>query len=953
MVQGVPDDNKQPGSEQPSDDPSLNKPATQTKSSDDQASSDTNSMKPEQSSTPSQNHVDGKSPSDAVVHTPESSTPPDSLEETQEAVDDITQPAEPVRIKDETPEPADDPDTSTPKQPATLGTLHLLSYLLWEREGVATFEITRAELLDTLTLLTEQLRASSDAAEQLKHVILGGQTVLIEDIAAVRSDLIALLAIYNAGGRFGIGPWYIQVDSLLVSGESLIRNLLLGRSDVTRHGVELMEVAFMPSLVEHAGQLPQILAGFDISAVLLTSPEAVISLPFRWVAPDGSHVLVVSHHEGGDIEKTLEDQKFSQPDGPFIWLNPIDESDDLMLPDFGDTVKMPILQSTLADYVKALRKGLPDSLRPALKGELRLLGPGYQSGRYSTRMYLKQANHRLQSLLTYQTEPWLAIALTDGDLKSPLNLRALLDYGWRELMKNQSRNNLTGCSHDAVTQETEIRNQRILDVTQRIQDMSLDALPGTLTRTTDYGKRDANTTETYIGVWNSHSFTVEQIVEVDLILPDGQHPATLLDSDGQEINFSWIRDESDNDYSCRIGFRAKAESVGYTVYTLKLGTTEPRHTTITNKGKAIAKTNGETLLVEKGQLVWSRPGQRITDFLSFYDGGDAGDTYNYKKPQPDVIVRAGMTDMVSVESTATYERLIFRERMRIAPELKDDLSRTRGLSLLDITTTATFYDGIPGIYFRTTFTNKAKDHRLRAHIRTAIKTDSILTDTTFGIADRQIIRDSAQVALQPQVNVFPLQTFAGVQGKSETLLLMTRGLTEVEAVMDKDEVNLALTLLRAVGWLKRGDESTHGIAVKGAQYERDITVEYAIMPINSNDPSAMLRAGQTYAAPLQVFQYHEKPDPITQSYLSFKSDKAVMTALKPPQEGNGWIVRFINPTDSEVSGTLTTHGTLKSAKLVNLAEEDKAEYTITNNTITVKIAPNKIHTLRLEFARDA
>lgn len=959
MVQGVPEDNKQPTKPEPEQPTDAESVANSTQYNNS-VTSDSDSEKPgktpsasSNNSKPAQSVADKTTPTQPPVTNVKpknnnSQPKPKKPKSAGKPVEEITQPSDPVTAEKKS-EPIE-PQKSPPRQ-ETLGTLHLLSYLLWEREGVSTFETTRAQLLDTITLLIEQLRSSSDAVEQLKHVILGGQTVLIEDIAAVRSDLIALMAIYNAGGRFGIGPWYVQVDSLLVSGESLIRNLLLGRNDVTRHGVDLMNVAFMPSLVEHDGQLPQILSGFNISAVLLTSPEAVISLPFRWVAPDGSHVLVVSHHEGGDIKKTIADQKFSQPDGPFIWLNAIDDDSDLFAPDLSDDVKMPILQSTLADYIQALRKGLPDALRPALRGELRLLGPGYQAGRFSTRMYLKQANQRLQSLLTHQTEPWLAVALTDGKLKSPVNLRALMDYDWRELMKNQSRNNLTGCSHDTVTQETEIRNHRILDVTQRIQDMSLDALPGTLTRTAP--KHDNTITETFIGVWNSHSFTVEQVVEVDLVLPDGKYPATLLDSDGQEVNFSWENDETDSEYACRIGFRAKAQSVGYAVYTLKLGATEPPNATVANKGKAIAKSTGETLLIEKGQLVWSRPGHRITDFLSFFDGGDAGDTYNYRKPQPDVIVRAGMTDMVNVESTATYERLIFRERMRIAPELKDDLTRTRGLSLLDITTTATIYDGIPGIYFRTTFINKAKDHRLRAHIRTNIKADSIVTDSTFGVTERQIVKDNSQVAHKPQMNVFPLQTFAGVNGEQETLLLMTRGLTEVEAVMEKDEVNLALTLLRSVGWLKRGDDDDSGIPVKGAQYERDISVEYAILPVEANNPAAMIQAGQTYTAPLQVFQYEEKPEPATNSYLTFNSDKAVMTALKPPLSGQGWIVRFVNPTNEEVSGTLTTHSKLKSAKLVNLAEEDEAEYTITKNTINVKIAPHKIHTLRLEFTSNA
>jgi alpha-mannosidase len=652
---------------------------------------------------------------------------------TIEAVEEVTQPAEPI-VLDETHnkpsadevKPASVKQTPEPPQPKPVaGTLYLLSYLLWEREGIATFEVTRAHLLDTITTLIEHLKTSANEDEQLKHVILGGQTVLIEDIAAVRSDLLALLVIYNAGGRFGIGPWYIQVDSRLVSGESLIRNLLLGRTDVSRHGIDLMDSAFMPFAIEHSAQLPQILAGFDISSVLITSPEAVMSLPFRWVAPDGSHVMVINHHHTDDVGKAIEDQEYSQPDGPFLWLNAIDSDTELVAPSVEDDVKVPVLQNTLSDYMSALRKGLPDGLRPALKGELQLLGPGYQAGRFSTRLYLKQANTRLQSLLTHQTEPWLAIALTDGKPKSPDNLRALLDHSWRELMKNQSRNNLTGCSHDTVTQETEIRNQRILDVTQRIQDVSLDALPGTLTRITSPEQQSTSRVETYIGVWNSHNFSIEQIVEMNLILPDGIYPKTLLDDKGEEISYSWEIDETDSEYACKIGFRAQVDTVGYSVYTLKLSDQKPdsHHDIVTNKGKVIGNVSGETLLVEKGQLVWSRLGQRIPDFLSFYDGGDAGDTYNYRKPQPDVVVRAGMTDMVSVESTATYERLVFRKRMRIAPDLKDDLSRSRGLSLLDITTTATFYDNIPGIYFRTIFTNKAKDHRLRAHFRTNLNPD--------------------------------------------------------------------------------------------------------------------------------------------------------------------------------------------------------------------------------------
>lgn len=884
--------------------------------------------------------------------------PPDDTEE------EMTQPADPIAVEEEThltnavltvlngsghKEPASSP--LSPAKSATLGNLHLISYLLWEREGQSTFEVTRAHLLDTITRLTDHLRKTTDGVQVLKHIVLGGQTILIEDIAAVRSDLIALLAIYNAGDRFGIGPWYVQVDNTLVSGESLIRNLLLGRADVMRHGIKLTNVAFMPSAVENVAQLPQILNGFDISALLLTSPQGVMSLPFRWIAPDDSAVLVINHHDAGGVQASIEEQSFGQPDGPFLWLNYVNQQTVIKVPDLSEDVSEPIVQSTLNDYIAAVRKGLPDLLRPALKGELRLLGPGYNAGRLSTRLYLKQANARLQTLLTHQTEPWLAIALTHAKLDSADNLRALLDYSWRLLLKNQSRNNLTGCSHDAVSTETEIHNRHIEDVTQRIQDKSFDALPGTLTRTIPYEQTIADRTETYIGVWNSHSFEVEQIVELSLILPKGKHPAILKDDKGEEVNYSWEPDTSNSDTSCVIGFRAKVASVGYRVYTLEISDKEPEshHRITSNKGIVIGNTAGETLIVEKGQLVWARPKQRLTDFVTFYDGGDAGDTYNYKKPQPDVVVRSGMTDSVDVQTTATYERLIYRERMRIAPELKEDLTRTRGLSLLDISTTATFYDTIPGIFFRTTFSNKAQDHRLRAHLRTGIKADSILTDSPFNMTQRFITKDGSQLAQKPQLNIFPLQSVAAVQGENETIALLSRGLSEVEPVLDNGEISLALTLLRSVGWLQRGTGSERGTPARGAQYERDVTVDYAILPMKQANHASLMQAGMAYNAPLQAYQYHDKPNPIQRSYLSLDNPSAIMTALKPPQTGKGWIMRLVNPTNEEISATLTTHGKMYSAKLVNLAEEDQAEYTVKQGSIKVTIAPHKIHTLRLEF----
>ena len=126
---------------------------------------------------------------------------------------------------------------SADTKPLDGATLHIITHLQWEREGERTFDQQRAELLDTLAHLVQYMQDDTDNSPPLRHFLPGGQTILLDDIASVRSNLLTALVEYNTGGRLGIGPWYIQTDGMLAGGESLVRNLLLGQADaaVERH----------------------------------------------------------------------------------------------------------------------------------------------------------------------------------------------------------------------------------------------------------------------------------------------------------------------------------------------------------------------------------------------------------------------------------------------------------------------------------------------------------------------------------------------------------------------------------------------------------------------------------------------------------------------------------------------------------------------------------------------
>lgn len=809
--------------------------------------------------------------------------------------------------------------------------LHIITYFDWQREAQDTFDRQRAKLLDILAQLLHDLQ-SENGDTTLEQIVLGGQLILLDDIASISSTLLDDLMPHMQSKKITLGPWYVYLDDLLADGEALVRSLLLGQADAKRYGIAKSKVAFMPDSCQNIAQLPQILRGFDIDAVFLCVGSSVMQLPFRWEAPDGSHVLVMNYQEREDLKLSIIMQRSGQPDGPFLWMHPIVSPETIVSEVIKEDIDLPKLQSNLATYAADVRDKLPDELRPSVKGELHLKRDLDIMGRFSARTSHKQRLSELQSRLSHLAEPLLALSLIDGQVRFPEIQRTLLGYSWRLLLQNMSRRTFAGAVSDTVYDEMAIRNRQVKDNSQRVIESALKALPGNrLNANSDF----STTEETYIAVWNLHGHTVKQVVELPIRLPEGKYPNVLLDPKGEEQAFSWDSETQ------TIGFNADVNSIGYAVFTLKISKdkTAAYNQKRTVAGRVIGSASGESLGLVSGRLDWTFDSTNITDLLSFHDGGDAGNIWEYQEPQPDIVMQGNIVDVAQVEATPTYERLIFRNRMRIAAGLKDGKERERGLRVLDITTTATYYNDLPGIYFRTSFTNPSQDHRLRAHIRTEIDASSIYSDTAFGL-----IKHPVQQTVD--TGEHPMQSLAALYDDQRGLALFTRGLNAFEPLKDDKQVTFALTLLRAVGKLN-GDAAN--ISTR-AQMLHDHAMEYMLMPVEpQRDLSTLLRTSLSYRSPLYAVQYGEKPPKAAHSYLELSTDKVVMTALKPPQIGKGLIVRLLNAGRVDTGVSIKSEAEIKSASRVNIAEVKQNDLEINNREVNLSLEPHQIATLHLEF----
>ncbi len=786
--------------------------------------------------------------------------------------------------------------------------LHYFSHVTWWREGIEGLTQGRIALLETADALLRALQAG----DGVRYASLGEQAVLLEDIARLRPDLLALLVIYGAGGRLGISPFYAGVDAMLSSGETLIRDLLVGLADTQAHGLPAPKTLYLAQNTQFNAQLPQFLRGFGIDSVIVVLRSHKMPLPFRWAAPDDTDVLVFPY-EAGTPQDALEAQSLSQPDGPFLWLHAFDAQASRK-PHFDDGLRVPVQPSTPGEFIALLRESLPDALRPLFRGDFYTLEQAFAAGRFSARMPFKQRLDALTRELACLIEPLLTLALTQGLLPSADNARALWAYSWRLLLQSHAPAVVGGMTTDDVMAEADINLQQAEALQANLLKSLCNAWHGAPTASGD---------QTHLVVWNLTSRRVAGMVDVRLRLPEGKFPFELRDAQGQSVVFTWYEAKQ------MLNFRAECPPMGYSTFTLELRgePTSVYHRAERSRTTMISDADKVSVALEGDHVVWQGENWRVEDLVTYYDSGDYGSVEAYRTPTSDAMLIATLTDVVYSETAPTYERLVTTHRLRV-PNALEDGKRGRGFKAFEITTSATLYFNVAGLHLHTSFTNPANDHRLRLHLQMPQPIRALLMDSPYYLNAR------------PTGQAHPLQTFVLAQLQEGEMLLAVRGIRELTTLAPS---TLALTLLRAVGWLD--NSFTH--AVPAAQTQETFHYDYALYPNAGSSPSQWWHTAQTFQMPLYAVQADTAPAVRERSYLTLEDERALVTALKPPQVGTGWVVRLFNPHDTPLETRLHAHQPITQARWVTLQERQLADAVLQDGAVVVRLKPYQIATLWL------
>ena len=352
----------------------------------------------------------------------------------------------------------------------------------WDREWYVPFETFRLRLASTLDEVLDVLERDGS----FSSFTLDGQAIVLEDYLDLRPENEPRLRALLGSGRIEVGPWYVLADEVLVGGEALVRNLLLGRRICRRFGVEPTTAGYAPDSFGHPAQMPQLLGGFGLGTFLfsrgLGDEIDDVGVVFRWRAAGDDVVACqfLPHYDNFARLESAADagDRLERIVGSFGERLERAGCSTILLANGSDHLpieaKLPQLCSELEESLGAsVRIGRYSDYQPAAEHlpvfEGELLGSRLQNvlrGVNSARIYLKQANERAERRLL-ATETTAALrSLRDGSTFPGSNVRV----AWRDLLRNHPHDSICGCSCDEVHRDMLVRYEqldRTIDVLSR------------------------------------------------------------------------------------------------------------------------------------------------------------------------------------------------------------------------------------------------------------------------------------------------------------------------------------------------------------------------------------------------------------------------------------------------------------------------------------------------------
>ncbi|GGE33064.1 alpha-mannosidase [Pullulanibacillus camelliae] len=890
-------------------------------------------------------------------------------------------------------------------------TIHIISHSHWDREWYLPYEQHHMRLVQLMDDVLELFEQDPD----FKSFHLDGQTIILEDYLQVRPEKREIIKQAIKDGKLRIGPFYILQDDFLISSEANTRNTLIGFSESKTWG-KYEALGYFPDTFGNVGQVPQLLkeSGLDVAvfgrgvkptgfnnAVFDDANYTSTYSEMWWKGADGSKILGLLfanwYNNGNEIpvdkaaakaywdRKIADAERFASTD-QLLMMNGCDHQP--VQKDLSQAIKVAntlypditFIHSNFEEYIQAVKDQLPEDLS-TVEGELTSQetdGWFTLANTASSRVYLKQKNTHVQTVLENVAEPLSAMAY-DSKATYPHDQ---LRYAWKLLLQNHPHDSICGCSLDDVHREMMTRFAKAEEVGNFVADKALHDLVAQL-NTMGFPKNS----KPFVIV-NTSGWKRSGIVEVKLemkrraftegspselfaaleaeALPDlriineagDSVPAQIKGSDvafGYELPADQFRMPYIARYVTLELFIEDMPAMSWLTYAAipSSAVNEKQEIDRDIAGKDGRSLENEFLTVsvhQNGQLqVYDKVNHQSYDhLLTFEDTGDIGNEYIYKQAYQDqpILSSDAVAGVKLLKNGPFYGEILIHHQLEIPVSADASLEkeqmgvvdirhrkakRSKITGLLTLETKVRLEKGSRQVKLETTINNKMKDHRLRVLFPTGIKAITHESESIYEVACRN---NKVSHVWENPTNPQHQHAFTNVHDDVHGLTVSNIGLNEYEVAQEGSEI--AITLLRCVGEV--GDWGY--FPTPEAQCIGSQTVCYALD--FHGDERDRLRSYQEaiqFKIPFTVCQTerHEGPLKAVAPFINISGEAFAVTALKRKEDAGDLLCRGYNLT-SKVQPFAVNYPD-KTAYLSNILEEKLKE------GVPDKLTPAKIITV--------
>ena len=833
----------------------------------------------------------------------------------------------------------------------------IIPHTHWDREWYFTTSRSKIYSLNHFKEIFDVLENNKN----FSHFLLDAQLSIIDDYLEFHpydEDRIKKLV---TEGKLIIGPWYTQTDQMVISGESIIRNLYYGIERAKDFGA-YMKTGYMPDSFGQSAQMPQLLNGFNIKYNTFKRGLGDSHYPkneFYWESPDGSRVF----------------NMYLDRYGNFVYFTSETDSLNNLMAKLKEETDRRSLIGTLTLYngedQRPVRKNLPEiveklnELNPdsnfyistidnvmekaenngfhydTVKGEM----TSGQFSRvhksiYSTRADLKIKNNKNENLIVNISEPLSSIAYKSGFEYE----NRVFEQAWKLMAENAAHDSIGMCNSDETNNSIEYRNDTVKSLMDNLNDLKMREIGSAIPEKDifqfqvynflPYRRSGVLKTEIFTPFTDVEIYDTDGNIYKTKVLKTEKLEERIKNKMKSEVGFNtndnprWIKENAEIYKTELLIYLKDMLPLGYrTLFMRKKELVDKVYECITEVNEieneilnVRVQKNGSIIIKDKKNNL------KKEGFLIFEDSGDAGDTYDYSEPYNDRILTSENSEIkiFETEKNSLLNKIKYSVKMNIPHNLTSREQEQDNIQIEFFVTLSLEKDSSL-VKVDIEVENRAIEHRVRVLFRTGIESVESIADQQFGTIRRPVYLYEVENWRENGWNekprtIEPMQSFVSLANDHENVSIITDCVREYQITGEKFDT-IALTLFRSTPEMGKAElkdrpgrasgmanwETPDANLLKNLKFNFAISIgknEYSISKI-SNISKEYLTPFYYYQAAefknVDIFFLMNKPEiqnvPFEFSMFSSENRNCVLSTVKKAEKEDALIIRIYNPDD--------------------------------------------------------